>query len=49
MRPWTYCGWFLENISAVLTGGQRAKKRMDAARQNIVKEVKIMQKGHSEI
>lgn len=48
MRPWTYCGWFFENISALLTGSQRARKRINVARQNIVKAVKVMQKGHSE-
>lgn len=49
MRPRVYCGWFFENISAVLTGIQKAQKRMNVARQNIVRAVKIMQKGHSEM
>lgn len=49
MRPQIYCGWFFENITAVLTGVQRAKKGMNVARQNIVRAVKIMQNGHSEM
>lgn len=32
----------------MLTNGQRTKKRMNVARQNIAKAAKIMQKGHSE-
>ena len=49
MRPWTDCGWFAENISAVLTGDQRGKDRMNVVEQNIGKAVKITQKGHSAV
>lgn len=49
MRPWIYCGWFFENISAVLTGGQKGKERMSVVEQNIVKAIKITQKGNSAV